>query len=101
MKVVEDERYSRDYLDPEKRSIANAVRIFFGDGTATEKVEVEYPIGHRRRRREGIPLLERKFAENLRSRFPTRQAEEIMSLCLDGERLEETPIDDFMHMLVV
>jgi 2-methylcitrate dehydratase len=101
MEVVEDERYSRDYLDPEKRSIANAVRVFFGDGTATEKEEVEYPLGHRRRRKEGIPLLERKFAENLRTRFPSRHSEEIATLCLGRERLEGTPVHEFMQMLVM
>lgn len=99
--VVEEERYSREYLDPDKRAIANAVQIFFADGTKTEKVEIEYPIGHRRRREEGIPLLEQKFAANLRTRFPTRRAEEIGALCLDRERLEATPVSEFMGMFVI
>src|SRR5262245_48776177 len=60
MVVTEDQQYSRDYLDPDKRSIANAVQVFFRDGTATHKVAVEYPIGHRRRRKEGIPVLQQK-----------------------------------------
>jgi 2-methylcitrate dehydratase len=101
MEVVEDERYSRDYLDPQKRSIANAVRVFFGDGTATEKVEVEYPIGHRRRRKEGIPLLERKFGANLRTRLPERRARKVEELLLDRERLESAPVHRFMGMLSV
>src|SRR5207249_7515016 len=67
--VREEPRYSREYLDPEKRSIANSVQVFFADGTATENVEVEYPLGHRRRRKEGIPLLVKKFEDNTRTRF--------------------------------
>ena len=63
MICVEDPQYSKDYLDPEKRSIANAVQVFFKDGSSTEKVVVEYPIGHRRRRAEGMPLLVKKFAD--------------------------------------
>jgi 2-methylcitrate dehydratase len=101
MVVVEDERYSRDYLDPEKRSIANAIQVFFKDGTSTKKVEVEYPLGHRRRRHEGIPLLERKFRENIATRFPSRQCEAILSLCLDQNRLEATPIHEFMQLFVI
>src|SRR3712207_4597581 len=100
MEVVEDERYSRDYLDPQKRSIANAVRVFFADGTATKKVEVEYPIGHRRRRKEGIPLLERKFGTNLRSRLPAWRVRKVEEL-LDRERLEPAPVHRFMGMLSV
>ena len=69
MICVEDPQYSKDYLDPEKRSIANAVQVFFKDGSSTEKVAVEYPIGHRRRRAEGMPLLVKKFETNLASRF--------------------------------
>jgi 2-methylcitrate dehydratase len=99
MEVVEDERYSRDYLDPEKRSIANAVRVFFGDGTATEMVEVEYPIGYRRK--EGIPLLERKFGTNLHTRLPEWRARKVEELLLDWERLESAPVHRFMGMLSV
>lgn len=99
MRVVEDRCYNRDYLDPDKRSVANAVRIRFRDGSTTEKVEIEYPIGHRRRRREATPLLEKKFAESLRSRFGAEHSGEILDLCLDKERLERTPVDCFMRML--
>ncbi len=101
MEVVEDGRYSADYLDPDKRSIANAVQVFFRDGTKTEKIEVEYPIGHRRRRAEGIPLLERKFRTNLRTRFSAERSGEIETLLLDRERLQFTPIPEFMGMLTV
>ena len=101
MTVIENAQYSKDYLDPGKRSIANALQIRFKDGSATGKVEVEYPIGHRRRRGEGIPLLEEKFANNLATRFPTKQAQEIMDLCLDRERLETMPVNDFIGMFII
>ena len=101
MEVVEDERYSREYHDPDKRSIANAMQVFFKDGSSTEKVEVEYPIGHRRRREEGIPVLERKFYSNLQTRFPEWRCKQIMDLCLDQKQLEATPVNEFMDMLVI
>src|SRR3984957_13983503 len=87
MQVVEDSRYTREYLEPDKRSIANAVQIFFKDGNATEKVEVDYPLGHRRRRAEGIPLLVKKFQENLRTRLAPAQAEALLEICQDRPRL--------------
>jgi 2-methylcitrate dehydratase len=101
MEVIEEHRYSRDYLDPEKRSIANAVQVFFDDGTSTEKVEVEYPLGHPRRREEALPLLVGKCRGNLSSRFTPEQAGEFTDLCLDAERLEEMAVNEFMEMLVV
>jgi 2-methylcitrate dehydratase len=97
----EDPQYSKDYLDPEKRSIANAVQVFFKDGSATAKVAVEYPIGHRRRRAEGIPLLIEKFAANLASRLSPPQRQAIMDVCLDAERLRSMPVDRFIDMWVV
>jgi 2-methylcitrate dehydratase len=101
MQVVEDERYSREYHDPDKRSIANAVQVFFKDGHCTDKVEVEYPIGHRRRRDEGIPELERKFESALRSRFPKGRALEILALCKDANRLVDTPVHEFMDRFMI
>ncbi|MEM1246400.1 MAG: bifunctional 2-methylcitrate dehydratase/aconitate hydratase [Acidobacteriota bacterium] len=101
MVVEEDERYSREYHDPEKRSIANAVQVFFKDGTSTERIEVEYPIGHRRRRAEGIPVLEKKFRRNLATRFPAGRAEQIFNLCKDQEVLENTAVHEFMDLLVI
>jgi 2-methylcitrate dehydratase len=100
MVVMEDPRYTRDYLDPERRSIANAIQIFFRDGSSTKKVEIEYPIGHRRRRAEGIPLLERKFREALRVRFSAHQAERVADLCSDQERLSDSPVHLFLDLLV-
>ena len=101
MQVEENESYSRDYHATEKRSIANAVQVYFKDGASTEKVEVEYPIGHRRRREEGIPLLVAKFERNLATRFPPGQARRILDLCADGDRLAVTPVHEFMRLLVI
>ena len=101
MTVAEDPRYTAEYLDPEKRSIANAVQVFFKDGTVTECVEVVYPVGHRRRRQEGLPLLEEKLTENLQTRFPAAQTERLLNLFLDHERLVSTPVPTFMEMLTV
>lgn len=98
MEVVEDPRYTREYLEADKRSIANAVQVFFKDGTSTAKIEVEYPLGHRRRRAEGIPLLVEKFKTNLATRLPPGQAQAILELCLDRGRLETTAADAFMAM---
>jgi 2-methylcitrate dehydratase len=99
MVVVEEPRYSDDYLHPEKRSIANAVQVYFRDGTATEKVEVEYPLGHRRRRTEAVPLLEEKAAANLATRFPPEQVATILSLFRDPARLERTAVPELMERL--
>jgi 2-methylcitrate dehydratase len=101
MEVVEDPQYSKDYLDPDKRSIANAVQVFFDDGSATEKVAVEYPIGHRRRRAEGMPLLVKKFEANLASRLAPAQCQKISDLCRDSVRLDSTPINEFIDLFAV
>jgi 2-methylcitrate dehydratase len=101
MEVVEEPRYSKEYLDPEKRSIANAVQVFFNDGSATENIAVEYPIGHRRRRAEGMPLLVKKFETNLASRLAPAWCERILELCLDAKALHSTSIDRFTDMFTV
>ncbi|HEX9014043.1 MAG TPA: 2-methylcitrate dehydratase, partial [Anaerolineaceae bacterium] len=101
MEVVEDPRYSRDYLDPAKRSIANAVQVFFKDGTRTEKVEVEYPLGHRRRRGEAVPLLEEKFRRNLAGRFTPAQVDAFVALFHDPARLDAMPVPAFVDQFVV
>jgi len=100
MEVREDARYTRDYLDPGKRSIANAVQIFFKDGACTQKVEVEYPVGHRRRRREGIPLLIAKFMHNARSRFSTEHVAELAALFSNVQDLESMPVNGFVERFV-
>jgi 2-methylcitrate dehydratase len=101
MSVVEQPHYSRDYLDPTKRSIANAVQVFFQDGSCTENLEVEYPLGHRRRRAEGIPLLEEKFKTSLATRFAPQRCAQILELCADQARLEAMPVDRFMDLWVI
>jgi 2-methylcitrate dehydratase len=101
MVVVEDEGFSKDYLDPEKRSIGNAIQVFFKDGTSTEDVAVEYPVGHRRRRDEGIPLLEKKFYNNLLTRYPKAKAEQLFALCQNQAQLEKMPVHEFMNLWVV
>jgi 2-methylcitrate dehydratase len=99
MVVREDSRYTREYYEADKRSIANAVLVTFKDGTATENVAIEYPIGHRRRRKAGLPLLIAKFRDNLASRYPAARAEEIASVCLnDSARLDAMPADEFISL---
>jgi 2-methylcitrate dehydratase len=97
--VVELPRYSADYLDPEKRSIANAIQIFFTDGTSTDRVEVEYPVGHRRRRAESVPLLWDKFKSALGTRFDAKKAKPIITLFENPEKLDAMPADEFMWLL--
>ncbi|KGX91370.1 2-methylcitrate dehydratase [Pontibacillus halophilus JSM 076056 = DSM 19796] len=101
METVENTQYSQDYLDSDKRSIANAVQVFFTDGTSTEQVEIQYPIGHRRRRDEGIPLLVDKFYDNLKTRYPARQVDQIMSLCQNQDELSSLPVNEFMSLLKI
>jgi 2-methylcitrate dehydratase len=100
-KVIEEPRFTKEYYDPEKRSIGNSVQVFFKDGTHTEKVSIDYPIGHRRRRAEGIPLLVRKFKDALATRFPRSQAEALLALCQDPGRLLATPVHEFVDGTVI
>lgn len=101
VEVVEDEAFSQDYLNPDKRSIANAVQVFFKDGSATENQVVEYPLGHRRRRSEAIPLLEEKFRTNLATRFPAHRVNQITTLCNNQQKLENTAVNQFMDLFVI
>ena len=98
MVCVENPQYTEDYLDPDKRSIANAVQAFFKDGSSTDKVTVEYPIGHRRRRADGMPLLMKKFEANLASRFAPEQCAAILRLCTNPAALDATAVDQFTDM---
>ena len=100
MLIEEDERYSNEYLESDKRSIANAIQVYFKDGTSTDKIEVEYPIGHKRRREQGIPLLVKKFERNLKTQFSDKRTESILNLCLDQKELESTNVTDFMDLMV-
>jgi 2-methylcitrate dehydratase len=101
MEIHENPTYSKEYLEPEKRSIANAMQVFFKDGSSTEQVEINYPVGHRRRREEGIPLLEEKFKANLATRFPAKRSAKIFELCKDQKALEQTAVNDFMDLFVI
>lgn len=100
MHVTENEQFSRDYHDPEKRSIANSIRITFDDGTVTDLVTIEYPIGHRRRREEGIPVLLSKFKQNLNTQFQTEQVEHIIKAMSDSSTLSAMSVSDFMSLWV-
>lgn len=101
MVVKEDKTYTADYHNPEKRSIANAVQVFFKDGSSTDKVEVHYPIGHQKRRSEGIPVLLEKFRRNLGVVFDTEKTDRIFDLCTDAPALEKENISGFMDELRV
>ncbi len=101
MICLEKEEYSRDYLNSEKRSIANAIQVFFKDGTKSDNIAVEYPIGHRRRRDEGIPELVKKFQVNLARKFDLKKQAEILALCLNQKNLESMPVNQFVDMLAV
>lgn len=98
---VEDPQFTWDYHDPEKRSIANGITVEFRNGGKLDEVVVAYPIGHKLRRGEGIPLLEEKFRINLARRFPASQQKSITDLCLDQVKLEATPVNEFVDMLVI
>ena len=101
MVCIEDPQFSKDYLDPEKRSIANGITIEFKDGKKLKEVVVEYPIGHRRRRKEGIPLLIEKFKSNLALKIPPRNNARIQKLCENQKTLEATSVQDFVSLFVV
>jgi 2-methylcitrate dehydratase len=101
MEVSENESFTKDYFDPEKRYIGNAVQVFFGDGSSTERVQADYPIGHRQRRDEGIPVLLRKFEASVSPKLKDGQWEALNDLCADSDKLAATAVDDFMALLVV
>jgi 2-methylcitrate dehydratase len=100
MQVSENPAFTQDYYALDKRAIGNAVQVFFRDGSATRRVEVNYPIGHRRRRAEAIPLLLEKFKAAVATRFPARQAERIAHLFADSAKLDALPINELMAALV-
>ncbi|MBX3615520.1 MAG: 2-methylcitrate dehydratase, partial [Burkholderiaceae bacterium] len=101
MVCVEDKQFSKDYLDPDKRSIANGITIEFSDGKKLKEVVVEYPIGHRRRRKEGIPVLVEKFRTNLARRFPAKQQQRILDVSLDQKALEAMPVNEYVDLYVI
>ena len=101
MECVEDARFTREYTEPGKRAIGNAVQVFFKDGNSTVKVEIDYPVGHRRRRAAAIPLLQEKFERYLRGRIAARPADRILEICSDQAVFERTTVDEMMGLLVV
>lgn len=101
MRLSASARYERDYHDPAKRSNANSIQVFFKDGSKTPVSEVEYPLGHRRRRREAIPHLMRKFERSLAHVFAEKQRARILEVCLDPQRLEATPVNEFLDLMAV
>jgi 2-methylcitrate dehydratase len=101
MTVAEESQFTRDYYDPEMRAIGNSIQVFFKDGTSTKKVTIAYPLGHPRRRPEGLPLLERKFQNALAACFAPDQAEKISRLFQEPRKLETTPVHEFMDLLVL
>lgn len=98
---VEDKQFTQDYHAPEKRSIANAITVQFKDGKTLKEVVVEYPIGHQRRRKEGMPLLVEKFRTNLARRFPARQQDAILAVSLDQKALEAMPVNAYVDLYVI
>jgi len=100
MQVKENPQYTKDYFDPELRYIGNSVQVFFKDGTSTDRIAVDFPIGHRERRAEGIPVLKQKFVDSVSPKLAAKQWEELDALCKDREKLAATSVDDFMALLV-
>jgi 2-methylcitrate dehydratase len=100
MEVRENEQFTKDYCDPGKRYIGNAIQVFFKDGSSTDRVEVGFPIGHRERREEGIPLLKQKFVDSVSPKLAAGQWSRLDALCADREALAATAVDDFIALLV-
>jgi len=100
MTVRENERFTKDYFDADKRYIGNAVQVFYKDGSSSERVAVDFPIGHRQRRAEGIPVLKQKFVDSVSPKLANKQWADLDALCADREKLAATAVDDFMALLV-
>ena len=100
MEVRENEGFTRDYYAPDKRYIGNSVQVFYKDGSSSDRVAVDFPIGHRKRREEGIPLLVSKFENSIRGRLSEGQFSALTRLCADQAGLESTPVNEFMALLI-
>ncbi len=100
MTVEENAQFTKDYLDPDKRSIANSMQIFFKDGSHTDKITVEYPIGHKRRREEGIPVMFKKYEQNLKTHYDAKKVNELTAL-FQNKDLENMPVNEFMDMFAL
>jgi 2-methylcitrate dehydratase len=101
MQVAEDARFSSEYLQADKRAIGNSIQVFFNDGTFTDNVVVDYPVGHRRRRDEGIPLLKEKFERYLRGRISQKNSDEIITICTEQTAFEKCSVNDIMTLLQI
>jgi 2-methylcitrate dehydratase len=100
MTVRENAYFTAEYYERSKRYIGNAVQVYFKDGTCTARVQVDYPIGHRRRRSEGMPLLVKKFEDSVRAHYASSQAQRILSCFADPQALEQMRVDELMSLLV-
>ena len=100
MQLTESKVFEREYHDPAKRTNANSIQVFFRDGTKTPLAQVDYPLGHRKRRREGIPLLIEKFDRNIARIYAEKQRRAIRDVCLDRKRLAAMPVNEFIDTLV-
>ena len=100
MQVKENTTFTQEYYDPNKRYIGNAVQVFFKDGSASQRVQVDYPIGHRRRREEGMPVLVKKFEASVNAYFEPRQAAKVIALFADA-KVDDMPVNEFVDAMVV
>lgn len=98
MEVRENPQFTRDYFDPDKRYIGNSVQVFFTDGSSTDKVSIDYPIGHRKRRGEGIPVLMAKCEAALRAHLPSAQVDRLMALAAEPQALDALPVSEFVQL---
>jgi 2-methylcitrate dehydratase PrpD len=101
MKLSEYAPYEKDYHDPAKRTNSNSIKVFFRDGSSTPLSEVLYPLGHRRRRKEGVPLLMEKFEKNVARVFAAKQRDRILKVCLDQRKLEAMAVNEFVDLMAV
>jgi len=101
MVVKENPQFTKDYFDPAKRYIGNSIQVFFKDGSSTDKVSIDYPIGHRNRRAEGIPVLIKKFEDALAGHLPARRVQRILEICGDAKRFEATPVHEFLELFAL
>ena len=101
MSVVENPQFTKDYFDPDKRYIGNSVQVFYKDGSHSEKVSIDYPIGHRKRRAEGIPVLLKKFEAAMRGHLPAHQVKAILAATRDPAKLDAMPIQQFLGLFAL
>jgi 2-methylcitrate dehydratase PrpD len=101
MQLTESKVFEREYHDPAKRTNANSIQVYFKDGTKAPLSQVDYPLGHRKRRKEGIPMLMEKFEANIARVFAEKQRRALRDVCLDRKRLAAMPVNEFIDLMVV